>query len=94
MLAHDLRDRPREVDAREDLVAETGVPFDERDMLIEAEPETFHTTDHFRNYSYVLVRLANAHPGTVERLLLRPWRATAPKKVLKAWDEAHGTETP
>lgn len=71
-----------------------GVPFDERDMLVEAEPETFHFTDHFRNYPYVLVRLANAHPGTVERLLARHWRATAPKKVLKAWDETHPTEIP
>lgn len=71
-----------------------AVPFDERDMLVEAEPDTFHFTDHFRNYPYVLVRLAHAHPGTVERLVVRQWRATAPKTVLKAWDAALPTETP
>lgn len=71
-----------------------GTPFDERDMLVEAEPATFHFTEHFRNYPYVLVRLASAQPGTVERLVLRQWRATAPRKLLKAWDEAHPTETP
>lgn len=71
-----------------------AVPFDEREMLIEAEPDVFHVTDHFRNYPYVLVRLPHAHPGTVERLIARQWRATAPKKVLKAWDEAHPTATP
>ena len=71
-----------------------GVPFDERDMLVEAEPATFHFTDHFRNYPYVLVRLPHAHEGTVERLVLRQWRATAPRTVLKAWDQAHPTETP
>lgn len=70
-----------------------AVPFDERDMLVEAEPETFHFTDHFRNYPYVLVRLAKAHAGAVEGLILRQWRATAPKKALKAWDAAHPTET-
>ena len=69
-----------------------AVPFDERDMLVEAEPDIFHFTEHFRNYPYVLVRLAQAHPGTVERLLLRQWRATAPKTVLKALDAAHPTE--
>ena len=66
-----------------------AVPFDEREMLIEAEPETFHVTDHFKNYPYVLIRLAKAHPGTVQRLVLRQWRATAPKTVLKAWDAAN-----
>lgn len=68
-----------------------GVPFDEREMLIEAEPELFHVTDHFHNYPYVLVRLPRAHPGTVERLILRQWRATASRTVLKAWDAAHPT---
>jgi hypothetical protein len=68
-----------------------AVPLDERDMLVEAEPETFHFTDHFKTYPYVLVRLAEAHAGTVERLVLRQWRATAPKRVLRAWDDAHPT---
>ena len=61
---------------------------DEAEMLIEAEPDTFYLTDHYRNYPYVLVRLSLVHPGTVERLIERRWRATAPKKALKAWDAA------
>lgn len=68
------------------------VPFDEREMLVEAEPKVFHFTDHFRNYPYVLVRLADAHRGTVERLVTRRWRATAPKRVLKAWNDSHPTD--
>lgn len=63
-------------------------------MLVDAEPGTFHFTDHFKNYPYVLVRLARAHPGTVERMILRQWCATAPKTVLKAWDQTHPTEAP
>lgn len=65
-----------------------AVPFDEREMLIEAEPETFHVTDHFKNYAYVLVRLSRADPTVVCGLIARQWRATAPKRVLKAWDAA------
>jgi len=60
-----------------------GVSFDERELLIEAEPETFHVTDHFRSYPYVLIRLSSASPATVEGLLERHWRATAPKALLK-----------
>jgi hypothetical protein len=71
-----------------------SVPLDEREMLIEAEPDIFHVTDHFRSYPYVLIRLADAHPGTVERLITRQWRATTPKTLLRAWDESHPTETP
>jgi hypothetical protein len=63
------------------------VGFDERDMLIEAEPETFHITEHYRNYPSVFSRLANVHPGTLQGLLERRWRKIALKKVVKAWDE-------
>jgi hypothetical protein len=68
-----------------------GVAFDEREMLMQAEPETFYLTDHYRNYPYVLVRLAHVDPGTVERLIERQWRKTAPKKLLKAWDAERAT---
>jgi len=64
------------------------VGFDERDMLMEAEPETFHITEHYRNYPSVLARLATVHPGTLRGLLERRWRKLALKKVVKAWDEA------
>jgi hypothetical protein len=30
--------------------------IDERDMLLEADPETFFVTDHYRNYPSVLAR--------------------------------------
>ena len=66
------------------------VGFDERDMLMEAEPETFHTTEHYRNYPSVLARLANIHPGTLHGLLERRWRKLALKSAVKAWDAARG----
>jgi hypothetical protein len=73
-----------------DTLACPGVTHDEREMLIEAEPETFYVTDHYRNYPYVLIRLSRVHPGTVERLLERRWRELTPKTALKAWDAAKG----
>lgn len=62
------------------------VGFDERDMLMEAEPGTFHITEHYRNYPAVLARLASIHPGTLRSLIERRWRKVALKSVVKAWD--------
>lgn len=67
------------------------VDFDERDMLIEADPETFHVTDHYRGYRYVLARLKRLDEKTLRGYLQRQWRKNAPKAWLKAWDAG---ETP
>ena len=56
-------------------------------MLCEADPETFHFTDHYRNYPYVLARLKRLDAKTLRSYLERQWRHNAPKKWLKAWDE-------
>lgn len=37
--------------------------FDKRDMLIAARPEAFYTTDHYRDYPSVLVRLGKVTLG-------------------------------
>ena len=58
----------------------------QRELLIEAEPETFFVTDHYKGYPYVLVRLSRVDAGTVERFIERRWRATAPRTLLKARD--------
>ena len=64
------------------------VGFDERDMLVEAEPETFVVTDHYRAYPMMLVRIAKVDPATLGRLLEQHWRAVAPKRVVAAFDAA------
>ncbi|HEY5411343.1 MAG TPA: MmcQ/YjbR family DNA-binding protein [Caulobacteraceae bacterium] len=66
----------------------TGVEFDEREMLMEAEPGTFHITAHYKDYPAVLARLATVDPGTVKSFLERRWRQCAPKTFLKKWDAA------
>jgi hypothetical protein len=62
--------------------------FDEREMLMEAEPDTFHLTPHYQGYPCVLARLERVDPGTVQGFLERRWRAVAPKTFLKQWDAA------
>ena len=68
----------------------TGVGFDEREMLMEAEPQTFHITAHYKDYPVVLARLASVDPGTVRNLLIRRWRQIAPKAAVKAYDASAG----
>src|SRR5579862_4138980 len=62
------------------------VSFDEREMLIEAEPETFHFTAHYKDYPSVLARMATLHPGSFKNFLDRRWRKIAPKKLVKEHD--------
>jgi hypothetical protein len=64
------------------------VSFDEREMLIEAEPETFHFTVHYKDYPAVLARIATLDPAQFRSFLERRWRRIAPKKVVKERDDA------
>jgi hypothetical protein len=64
------------------------VSFDEREMLIEAEPETFHFTAHYKDYPSVLARIATLHPGSLRGFLERRWRKIAPKRLVKERDAA------
>jgi hypothetical protein len=57
--------------------------IDERDMMIEAEPATFHITEHYRNYPIILARLERLDAETLKGMLERRWRAVAPKKLQK-----------
>ena len=71
------------------------VPPDERDMLVESQPEVFYFTDHYRDDPMVLIRLSRAKHGTVEALLRRQWLALASKAASKAFEaasSADGTE--
>ena len=64
------------------------VSFDEREMLIEAEPATFHITPHYKDYPSVLARMETLHPGSFRNFLDRRWRKIAPKKLVKERDAA------
>jgi hypothetical protein len=65
------------------------VPFEEREVLVEVEPETFFFTPHYKNYPLVLVRPDKLDLDWAKANLMKVWRAQAPKRVLKAHDAAH-----
>ena len=64
----------------------SGVPQDEREMLVESQPKLFYFTDHYRDYPIVLLRLSKAKRAIIEPLLRRHWRTLASKAAVKEYD--------
>jgi hypothetical protein len=66
----------------ETLVLRVG--FDLRDLLMNADPETFYVTDHYRGYPFVLVSLPRVARPRLRDVLEEAWRQSAPKTLLAA----------
>lgn len=54
--------------------------FEQRDEMIEANPEIYYTTDHHRAYPWVLARLATLQADVVPDLLRMALRSIPAKK--------------
>ena len=61
--------------------------FEERDRLLEHEPSAFFTTDHYRNYPTVLIRLARVKQRLWKAVVADAWRRGAPRRLLKEHGE-------
>lgn len=61
--------------------------LDERELLIEMDQETFHFTDHYRDWPIVLARIASVDPVWLSTMLGRRWRHVAPKRLARAHPE-------
>lgn len=59
---------------------------DERDFRMQADPATFFTTDHYRGYPTVLVRLASVRAADLQSVLEQAWRRSAPKRLVAAYN--------
>ncbi|MGN6422884.1 MAG: MmcQ/YjbR family DNA-binding protein [Asticcacaulis sp.] len=64
-----------------------GMDFETRDFFMEADPETFFTTDHHRNWPCVLARPETVSEDWVRLRLIEAWRKAAPKTLQKAHPE-------
>ena len=60
------------------------VGFDAREILMQADPETYFNTAHYDGYPSVLVRLSRIAPDALAEALDTAWRFSAPKKLLAA----------
>lgn len=64
----------------------TGVPIEEIELLAEAQPHTFSSEPHYRDYKCIVARLETLEPAQAQALLERRFRAVAKKAVIKAWE--------
>ena len=71
--------------AEDDSVVVYVDSLDHRDMLMEAEPATFHITDHYCGYPIVLARLATVDPVWLQGALEKRWLKLVPKRVSKTY---------
>ena len=60
--------------------------FDERETLMEADPERFYITDHYLDHPWILVRLAKVKPTQLRPLFEQAWRMRAPARLLRELD--------
>jgi hypothetical protein len=58
------------------------IDFAEREVLLAADSETFYITDHYLNYPWILVRLAQVREDQLSELLKQAWRLVAPKRLV------------
>ena len=63
------------------------VDQEEKEVLLQAEPDIFFQTPHYEGYPAVLVRLSAIEPEELAEVLTESWRRVAPKRVIKAFDE-------
>ena len=62
---------------------------EEKQAMIEAEPEKFFSTPHYDGYPIVLVRLGAVDRQELQELVVESWRQRAPRRLVNEWDANH-----
>ena len=60
--------------------------FVEREMLLQAAPETFYITDHYADYPMVLINLETLRWDAMPDIVERAWRIAATARLIKEFD--------
>src|ERR1700674_2540356 len=57
-------------------------PLDEKELLLEAAPDIYFETDHYKGWPAVLIRLAHIGEADLRLRLEHAWRLQAPKRLI------------
>jgi hypothetical protein len=60
--------------------------LDDKEMLMEAAPEVYFETDHYKGWPAVLVRLKTIKPAELRHRLEQAWRLMAPRRLVAQFD--------
>jgi hypothetical protein len=64
--------------------------LDEKEMLMEAAPEVYFETDHYKGWPAVLVRLKSIKAAELRHRLEQAWRLKAPKRLVAELERKGG----
>lgn len=65
--------------------------FLDRQILLQAEPEVFFLTEHYRDYPMILMRLEKASAKTMLDVVDRAWRLVAPARLISERNASDAT---
>ena len=64
----------------------------DREILMQSAPDAFFITDHYRDYPWILVRLAVVEKSALPDLIERAWRLVASKTLVKKHENVRRLE--
>jgi hypothetical protein len=65
----------------------------DREILMQAAPNVFFITDHYRDYPWVLMRFAAVAARELPDIVERAWRLVASKAAVKSHDARRGSRS-
>jgi hypothetical protein len=63
--------------------------LDEQRALTQSDPDTFFVPAYVGKHGWIGIHLDGVDPDELHELVVEAWRMTAPKRLVKAWDEEH-----
>jgi hypothetical protein len=63
---------------------------DEQAALLAQDPETFFRPEYVGVHGWIGVVVARADREEVRELIVEAWRLTAPRRLVRSFDEEHG----
>ncbi len=61
-------------------------PMEEKELLMELQPDIFFETDHYKGWPAVLARLSRMDAERLKHHLERAWRVKAPKRLVAEYE--------
>ena len=68
--------------------------LEEKELLMEAAPEIYFETDHYKGWPAVLVRLSQVSDAELRQCIVHAWREAAPRKLVDAYGAPPVTSKP
>ena len=63
--------------------------LDEQRALTQMDPETFFVPAYVGKHGWIGIVLDRVDPDELRELTIEAWRMTAPKRLVREWDEEH-----